>query len=604
MSQFYNPYQFVPVTGTIDGERSGRADYADVAEGASRDHASARHDHWHRDAVSGRIVCSLYLDTPLVVGNAHTPDPHGGATYVHQYCWRGSEAIPGNSLKGMISSVAEALSQSALRVLSDAPITLRVTDDTRPHGTRRDRLALTPRDYFRHIDPDNPDLVPWSKHRATLTPAELLFGVVEVNEKGANPDQGRNFAGRLRFQDALPARPAIRRLPATMLKILDSPKLVNGCCVPFYLHFRDNRGGWMSKDQVYQNQGNRDILPNGRKFYLHHPQAQIDEQAWATARPGARPDLKVRCAPIAAGQTFVFHVDFENLWPAELTLLERALAPGPGFRHRLGLGKSLGLGSVTLCIEGVFRLDPLQRYSAAALDDPERRYAECWRPDHTPLRPERKSNFGLTHPREWEALNADGLTMKPQEYADTSLIDSETLEILCTLGDPAFLVGGTRVHTPLTPDQLAAQEEDRTFKWFNQNDRRAAQTLRPVKPRGTLPPLYSTPQEALQAGICFVPDVGAVAQGDSESAGDPEVSAWLEERLPGLYKETGAKDEDAVLRAAPAAKVVVQIDDLDLRARLFTALKLRWSESGIWPTDKVRKIYERAGLHFDEGSEG
>ena len=39
-------------------------------------------------------------------------------------------------------------------------------------------------------------------------------------------------------------------------------------------------------------------------------------------------------------------VDFDNLSPRELGLLLYALKPAEGFRHKLGMGKPIGLGGV------------------------------------------------------------------------------------------------------------------------------------------------------------------------------------------------------------------------------------------------------------------
>jgi hypothetical protein len=269
MSRFYNPYQFVPVTGKVGGKkRVGHTEYADIAAGTASALPGGRHDLWHPSCLSGRILCSLYLDTPLMVGAGQKPDNCNGSTEVERYTWRGVDAIPANSLKGMVSSIAEALSQSALRVLSDNLISVRITDTKSSVGTRRETHHLKATDYFRHIDTE---LVPWEKDRETLSPAELLFGAVEVNEKGENPDHGRNLAGRLRFHDALPAKRPVGHLDTITLRILDSPKFYlsgdsKGCCVPFYLHLKEQRGGWLSTDDVYYKYGNKEIWPNGRKF--------------------------------------------------------------------------------------------------------------------------------------------------------------------------------------------------------------------------------------------------------------------------------------------------------------------------------------------------
>jgi hypothetical protein len=293
MNQFYNPYQFIPVTGEINGNKE-RTAYADVAAGR---HAHARHDLWQKNGASGRILCSLRLHTPTIVGARQTGQP---PKRVAGYSWRGKHAIPGNSLKGMIGSIAEALSQSTLRVLDkheEVPKTrppkrwtvgLPVQGQNRPvpHPVKVDTHR-----YFARIDQD---MVPWRRssgqtQRDRLTPAELLFGLVEDIESGVSNDPGRNLAGRVRFHDALPLTGDGETDPEITLKILASPYLTGDKkagkqCVPFYFHKRGQRGGYIGKRAFYQAEHNDDILPNGRKFYLqHHRPAFPGHSDWAAA---------------------------------------------------------------------------------------------------------------------------------------------------------------------------------------------------------------------------------------------------------------------------------------------------------------------------------
>lgn len=48
----------------------------------------------------------------------------------------------------------------------------------------------------------------------------------------------------------------------------------------------------------------------------------------------------------------------------------KSLRPSPEFRHRLGLGKPLGLGTVEVAIEGVFLIDRVARYTKDPLGAP------------------------------------------------------------------------------------------------------------------------------------------------------------------------------------------------------------------------------------------
>ncbi len=121
MPQFHNPYFFLPVT-------SGRSDtecvsFDDIKDGKTD---NIRHDCYHPDFHSGKITCTLETVTPTFVGNRHT----GGiksirsGRYEH-YKINGQPAFPANSLNGMIGSIMEALSRSAMRVIDNQPLSER-----------------------------------------------------------------------------------------------------------------------------------------------------------------------------------------------------------------------------------------------------------------------------------------------------------------------------------------------------------------------------------------------------------------------------------------------------------------------------------------------
>lgn len=118
--QFHNPYQFIPVDTR---KAKGKTAYPDAkALSASTNHY-VRHDYWNQESVSGRIICTLEAISPVVVGMEQIQgDKKAGTTgTVTPYCDRdGNPAIPGNSLRGMIGSIAETISQSSLRVLVPA----------------------------------------------------------------------------------------------------------------------------------------------------------------------------------------------------------------------------------------------------------------------------------------------------------------------------------------------------------------------------------------------------------------------------------------------------------------------------------------------------
>lgn len=341
----------------------------------------------------------------------------------------------------------------------------------------RKRVEGSSHDFFRKI---HQDCLPWNPDRNHLTPAECLFGVVEEKkrdtDKPARPEEkkrdtdkpARALASRLCFSDAQ-AVETVQLMPQVTLKILSSPKPP---CPAMYFHPDNVRQARYIKKTELSYQKHR---PNGRKVYLHHPPNEVNKvgnQYWES-RSAEHLDQKVRCRPMQKGQTFYFHIDFENLSQAELGLLLRSLSPDTSYRHRLGLGKSLGLGTVAITLEGLFLIDRLQRYSLMGLESP--RYHQIF---HGTSLPSSSPPWARFYPQEAQVLTqAITSVLNTPFYTDTTLIDAQTLKILQTVGNPNSLHPQTPVSPPLKVGQPPEKE---TFKWFIENDRPGNQTALPA----------------------------------------------------------------------------------------------------------------------------
>lgn len=121
--KFLNPYTFIPAAAP-DPEKA--VDY----EGIHNDAPEARHlrhDRWERGTYSGRIVCKLTTKTPTLVGAKQAPGDkkNNTPTQVENYRNHGRLAIPGNSLRGAVGTIAETLSASSFRVLEDRTYSVR-----------------------------------------------------------------------------------------------------------------------------------------------------------------------------------------------------------------------------------------------------------------------------------------------------------------------------------------------------------------------------------------------------------------------------------------------------------------------------------------------
>jgi CRISPR-associated protein (TIGR03986 family) len=104
----------------------------------------------------------------------------------------------------------------------------------------------------------------------------------------------------------------------------------------------------------------------GRKFYRHHGQARAGEYR----RAGDLQDDQNRTVrdALLPGAVFSFTVRFQNLAAVELGALLWSLEMDRRGVHRLGFGKPLGFGSVTIEVTGVRLLDTAERYASLAND--------------------------------------------------------------------------------------------------------------------------------------------------------------------------------------------------------------------------------------------
>lgn len=339
------------------------------------------------------------------------------------------------------------------------------------------------RDYFEEIS-DN--LLPFNPERNDLTPAELLFGFIEEG-KQKDAKSSRALASRVRFSDGLPVAGKTKYSKKEVtLKILGSPKPPSPA-----LYF--GQGTYIEKTDL----NSAEHRPNGRKYYLHHPQSQIKEEFWKVDPKNVEEKtlkMRLQCQPMTQAE-FWFHIDFENLSNAELTLLLKSLHPSNEFRHKLGLGKSLGLGSIKIDIMGVFGIDRATRYSKNALNE-ESRY-------HWGYKINQENIIWHEEFYRLEFETKKHLTNRQIED-DNSLIDEKTLGLLNVVGNPKKLKPTVKVHTPITKQQLYANlppktniYEHETFQWFGENDnpKTIPQTLKPIELDKELPTLNTDVQQ-------------------------------------------------------------------------------------------------------------
>ena len=190
------------------------------------------------------------------------------------------------------------------------------------------------------------DFIPRELRRTTdIDLAEAIFGYepAEDPETGEKREKGR--AGRVFFSDAyLSGKPEKALYPNPIIpQVLGGPKPT---AFPHYLTQTDPDDKKRLKH--YDSQPVQDTVIRGHKFYWHKQgvdlERDIRENRPAEIEEHASQYTLIR--PVRPGTMFAFEIHFENLADYELGCLLWALNLPSGYRHKLGMGKPLGMGSV------------------------------------------------------------------------------------------------------------------------------------------------------------------------------------------------------------------------------------------------------------------
>lgn len=101
----------------------------------------------------------------------------------------------------------------------------------------------------------------------------------------------------------------------------------------------------------------------GFKRYWHRsPEAALRELSPANGTDRQQDRLKSVIRPVRRGAVFSGRIRFENLTDAELGALYASVLLPRGLAHKIGMGKSLGLGSVQVRITSAILVDLARRY--------------------------------------------------------------------------------------------------------------------------------------------------------------------------------------------------------------------------------------------------
>lgn len=289
--------------------------------------------------------------------------------------------------------------------------------------------ATTVPDFFRAIDPN---LAPFDSARTHITPAEQMLGFATEDKR---PDGNAAFASRVRVDDAIldaDANSGEYYLDPITLKILGSPKPPS----PALYFCPDAERKRVSKDRLSL----RTDRPQGRKQYLHHNWNPPAKPWESQSQDQKLLSQKMRVTPLRNQLEFVFDVHFDNLTDQELALLLYSVIPTRDFHHKLGLGKSLGLGTIKLSVEKVAIIDRQERYSVLGLQS------------------------GREEPEETETKVTD----RRDRWANA--VHPDIHQALLLLG--SIPTDNIPIHTPTVAPLPgdAAGDEFKTFQWHVAND--------------------------------------------------------------------------------------------------------------------------------------
>jgi CRISPR/Cas system CSM-associated protein Csm3 (group 7 of RAMP superfamily) len=426
---FLNPYHFIPFSKP------------NTTSWTTPEKLQSERGHDRYQGLSGRITCKLTTKTPLFIGATRKEAEGNHPTEVFGYTFQDKLAIPATSLRGMISSLFESISASNLRQLTRERYMVR---DQKRKKRPVEVVAL-----LKQFDNNLLPLGFPEREEKCFSPVELLFGVIEDQQSDSKRDANTPalaLAGRVVIRIGV-ADADIKTEKAVTLKELSSPKPPSPA-----LYFKPIKGDdYVSKANLADSSSKYTL--RGRKTYLHawreegrvvklNDQGLRDDQQgrepWASkyhGKPDSGHKRRVKVEPIAAGQSFSFHIDFHNLSERELQQLCATLQPDPAFEHRLGMGKPLGLGSVKLQIRAIQLINRTNRYASDA----------------------------LTADRSHQALSTEEIVSLTAAGMQTA--PSDVRRALQLLGNPAAIAAP--VHYPQVEGGML---EEKHFEWFKAND--------------------------------------------------------------------------------------------------------------------------------------
>lgn len=273
---------------------------------------------WHHRLVgqdgqrlyTGSLNVDIYAETPLFIADPrnNSPDPRKSASSIKNS--QGEYIIPGSSLKGMLRCVVETLANGCLTLFDGQYERSRVN-------------------YKREISEE----FLHCSNNTDLCIACRIFGMLKERAQGI-------FLGKVNISDACSYPDKIYLYDPIYTQPLMEPK-------PHHASF-------------YLDETRKHIA--GRKYYFHHSPDQKLPTEKALIPMGGKPANRY-IKPLDYGTQFHCRIDFTNLETDEFAALLLAITLEKEMRHKIGYGKPLGLGSISLSPTHLRLVDYTSRYT-------------------------------------------------------------------------------------------------------------------------------------------------------------------------------------------------------------------------------------------------
>lgn len=311
-------------------------------------------------------------------------------------------AIPASSLRGMVRSVYEAITNSCFNIFAYKRRLTYHMETVDAAGLTPARLERRGKSWYLWLLPGTSNQLP-GKPAEDIKPAAWILRYLKKtkNLKGKNsnspyhrrppveipPGLGHgdhcwavmaknNDTGPQAKAEEHPARAGMLRFTGATLvsdeKPFPEPVTLNVLSYPkpttayFYLCPKNGEDFKVENfKEIIQKSYDAEAWIRGRKFYRHHRTVKPEEYRLPGGKEKDEQSRTLRDV-MSRGARFSFDIFFNNLSEVELEAFLWCLTLGGKACHRLGYARPFGFGSVKITVEKVELLNSVERYTSQA----------------------------------------------------------------------------------------------------------------------------------------------------------------------------------------------------------------------------------------------